>query len=347
MTKDNLIYTHEMDCPICNKTHEIQERRRITQAIVKEEIVDYEEVYFLCPFTDEQENEFVPAAIMGENLMRARNAYRIQKGLLTSNEIACIRGFYGLSQSDFSSLLGWGNVTVTRYESKMIQDETYDEMMRLVYENPLFALECIEKHSNRFSTEKYNRIRNTITKKVEELSSLYLKKKAIKSSYVRFEDRSNLNGNKTLDIEKIANVIGYFAQYVENLYKVKLMKLLWYTDALSFRRHGYSMTGLVYKHMPLGALPLAYAEIISLPTVEAIEEFIDEDICYRIRPKGQISCSAFSHDELNILETVTAKFKDFKTKELIEYMHKEPAYTQTTPNQIIPFSLAKQLNELI
>jgi len=33
------------------------------------------------------------------------------------------------------------------------------------------------------------------------------------------------------------------------------MKLLWYADALHFRRHGISMTGLAYKHMPYGALP--------------------------------------------------------------------------------------------
>ena len=45
------------------------------------------------------------------------------------------------------------------------------------------------------------------------------------------------------------------------------MKLLWYADAIHFIRHGKSMMGLVYKHMPFGALPLGYDEIIYLPTV--------------------------------------------------------------------------------
>ena len=44
---------------------------------------------------------------MDENLLRARDAYRTQKGLLTSKEIAEIRDFYGLTQSDFSAMLGW------------------------------------------------------------------------------------------------------------------------------------------------------------------------------------------------------------------------------------------------
>lgn len=59
-------------------------------------------------------------------------------------------------------------------------------------------------------------------------------------------------------------LLGYFAQYIESLDKVKWMKLLWYTDALYFKREGKSMTGLVYKHLPLGAVPVAYNELLYL-----------------------------------------------------------------------------------
>ncbi|MCK9331417.1 MAG: DUF4065 domain-containing protein [Clostridiaceae bacterium] len=346
MNKDYLISTNETDCPICNKVHSLEIRKRLTQAVIKEEIVDYEEVYYLCPLSDEEENEFVPAGIMDENLLRARDAYRIKKGLLTSYDIAEIRNFYGLTQSDLAALLGWGEVTVTRYESKTIQDETYDNIMRMVYENPMFALECIDRHKDRFTIEKYNKIRKNIANKVEELGSLYLKKQEIRSLYVNFEEQSEFNGYKTLDIEKLANVIGYFSQFVENLYKVKLMKLLWYADVIFYGRHGNSITGLVYKHMPLGALPIAYDEIIHLPTVKIVEEIIYEDISYRICPNKEVNISEFSLEELSVLETVATTFKNYRSKEIVDYMHKEKAYRDTVPNQIIPYSLAKQLNEL-
>lgn len=346
MNKDYLINTNEKDCPICNKVHSLELRKRLTQSIVKDEIIDYEEVYYLCPLSDEEENEFVPAGLMDENLLRARDAYRRKKGLLTSNEIAGIRNYYGLTQSDFSALLGWGDVTVTRYESKTIQDETYDNIMHMVYENPMLALECMDKHKDRFTSEKYAKIRKNIAHKVEEAGNLYLKKQEINSLYVNFEEESELNGYKKLDTEKVANVIGYFSQFIENLYKVKLMKLLWYTDAVSYRRYGRSMTGLVYKHMPLGALPIAYDEIIYLPTVKVVEEMIHDDISYRIYPNKKVNISDFSLEELSVLETVATTFKDYKSKEIIDYMHKEKAYTDTVPNQIIPYSLAKQLNEL-
>ncbi|MDD2402663.1 MAG: DUF4065 domain-containing protein [Clostridia bacterium] len=346
MNKDYLIEKIEMDCPICNKVHSLEMRKRLTQGLVKGEVVDYEEVYYLCPLSNEEENKFVPAGLMDENLLRARDAYRSKKGLFTSKEIAKIRDFYGLAQSDFSAMLGWGDVTVTRYESKTIQDETYNNIMRMAYENSMFALESLDKHKDRFTSEKYKRIRKNITDKVEELGKLYLKKQEINSLYVNYQEESEYNGYKQLDFKKLASVIGYFSHFVNNLYKVKLMKLLWYADVLHFRRHGRSMTGLVYKHMPYGALPIAYDEIIYLPTVKVIEEIIYEDISYKIVPNKEINVSDFSLEELSILETVATAFKDYRSKEIVDYMHEEKAYLETEAYQIIPFNLAKELKEL-
>lgn len=149
-----------------------------------------------------------------------------------------------------------------------------------------------------------------------------------------------------MDIEKLANVIGYFACFVNNLYKVKLMKLLWYADALYYKRHGRAITGLVYKHMPFGALPIAYDEIIYLPTVKVAEEVIYDDISYKIIPKGEINLSSFSLEELSVLEKVATTFMNYKSREIVDYMHEEKAYTDTEPNEIIPFSLSEKLKDL-
>lgn len=86
MNKDYLINMVDKDCPFCNKTHSLEQRKRLSQSIVKDEAVNYEEIYFLCPLSDEDENEFVPAGLMDENLLRARNSYRQKKGLLTADE---------------------------------------------------------------------------------------------------------------------------------------------------------------------------------------------------------------------------------------------------------------------
>ncbi|NLX91315.1 MAG: hypothetical protein GXZ07_06970 [Firmicutes bacterium] len=142
--------------------HSVEMRKRQTQAFIKEELVEYEQVYYRCNVKRE-ENKFVPSGIMDENLLRARDAYREKHHLLTSKDIKKIRNIYDLSQSDFAALLGWDDITVTRYETKAIQDGASDSMMKMIYNNPLFAIECLEKHKERFNKESYDRIRSKIT----------------------------------------------------------------------------------------------------------------------------------------------------------------------------------------
>jgi len=345
MNKDLLMEEIQMDCPFCNVIHTLEKRKRDTQGIVKGEIVDYEEIYYLCPITEE-ENEFLPAGIMDKNLLMARDAYRTSKGLLTSSEITEIRKLYELTQNEFSNLLGWGNITVTRYESKTIQDETYDRLMRMALDNPLFTLERLEKNKEKFTEQKYMKIRKKVVERIEESGIQYLKIQEIKSAYASYSIESHYNGYKLLDLEKLADVIGYFAHSVNHLYRIKLMKLLWYADVLHYKRHGKSMMGLVYKHMTYGALPLAYDEIVHLPTVMLEEQIIYNDISLKITPKNELNLSLFSPEELSILQLVSGKFKYDYAKEIIDYMHKEEAYKLTKPYHIISYELAKELNEL-
>jgi len=344
--KDMLIEKIEMDCPICGDTHFVEKRIRETQALFKREIVDYEEIYFVCDRSHEEDNEFVSAKVLDSNLLKVRDAYRLAHDLLTSSEISEIRSYYGLTQSEFAAMLGWGEVTVTRYESKTVQDETYDSIMRMVYENSMLALEYLDKHRDRFSNKRYNEIRSNVKAKLDVSSRIYLKMQEIKSIYTKYEEVSDYNGYKILDIEKLANVMGFFANEVSYLYKVKMMKLLWYADSIYYRRYGHSMTGLVYEHMTYGALPIGFNEILSVPTIEVIEEMIYEDISYRIVPKIKVHEGVFSRDELDVLELVANKFKDYRAKQIVNYMHKEKAYMDTEDHELIPFSLARDLNEL-
>ena len=83
MNRGNLIRRIHMESPICDKVHEIEERTRITELIIKGEEVNYVETYYLCPNSDEDENEFVTGKMMNDNLLNARNEYRKAHDLLT------------------------------------------------------------------------------------------------------------------------------------------------------------------------------------------------------------------------------------------------------------------------
>lgn len=345
---DKLIEKIEMDCPFCNKNHTIEKRKRITEALIKKEKVAYQEEYYLCTETYEEENEFVTAKLMDENLLKARDAYRKNKGLLTSKDIKDIRKKYNLTQADFSHLLGLGEITITRYESKLIQDETYDRIIRLIGENALSALQYLKQNKEKFEKSKYNQIKENIKTIVKVDTYNYLNKQEIYAKYIQYEDESILNGFTKINIEKLNSVLKYISEKINNLYKVKLMKLLWYIDFEYYKTYNRSITGLVYLHERMGALPIGFDEIIKLPSIKVDEQLKEYDgeykSCYHILPNEDYKTDKLSKNEMEIIDKIIEKFYSFNTNEIVAYMHKEKAYIDTTQSQIIDYSFAKYIN---
>ena len=344
MENSILIRKVHMNCPLCDKMHEIEERKRTTSITIKGEEVFYEERFYFCANADEDENEFETAAMTNENLLNARNAYRVKMGLLTSTEIVALRESYGLSQVDLAKLLGWGEATISRYESKAIQDEAYDTMLRLIKDNPLQALEFLKKNADKFTMSKRVEIRSHIVDKLDSYGKEFLTRQTFESEYANFEEPSDSNGFTMLNIEKIEAMISYIAEKTDNLFKVKLMKMLWYTDVLSFIENGCSMTGMVYRHENMGALPVGHYSLMNLENLNIQEEMSHNyDTMLHVYPTVNMDYSVLTDGEKAILDKIIIKFKDYKTKDIVAYMHDEKAYLETKPGEIIPFSLAKEI----
>ena len=173
----------------------------------------------------------------------------------------------------------------------------------------------------------------------------FLARQTFKGEYVDFDEPSDSNGYKLLDIDKLEAVISYLAESIPNLYKVKLMKILWYSDALSFIRTGKAMTGLVYRHEKMGALPVGHYSLMNLENLNIREEFgyNCDSVIYHVYPSAKMDYSILSDIEKEILNDVINKFKDYTTNEIVDYMHEERAYKETVNGAIIPFTLAKEI----
>lgn len=344
MDAGKLVRKVHMNCPLCDKTHEIEERKRLATTIIKGDKVTYEESFFVCVNMDEEENEFETGSMANENLINARNSYRVDHGLLTSYEIVAIRESYGLSQVDLARLLGWGEATISRYESKAIQDEAYDTMLRLIKDNPLQALEFLKKNADKFSGPKRQEVRSKIVEKLDSYGKEYLTRQAFEGEYANYEEPSDANGFVLLNIDKIEAVISYIAEKVANLFKVKLMKMLWYVDTLSYKKDGYAITGLVYRHNEMGALPIGHYRLMSLENLNVREEVsVNYDSMLHVYPSKGMDYSVLSTRDKKIIDTVIKKFKNYKAQEIVDYMHEEKAYQETNPGDIIPFSIAKEI----
>lgn len=341
MENSTLIRRVHMECPICDKVHEVEERRRQTVITIKGEEVTYEERFYYCAYAEEEEAEFESARMSNENLLNARNAYRRKQGLLTSEDIVAIRESYGLSQVDLARLLGWGEATISRYESKAIQEEVYDVMLRLIRDNPLMALEFLKKNEMKFTDAKAKELRARMIEKIEESGKEYLARKAFEGEYAAYDVSSDSNGYTKLDIDKLEAIISYLAKADSELVKMKLMRMLWYSDALAFKKNGYAMTGLVYRHEMMGALPVGHYSLMNLQRLNVKEEVSNAyDTVLHIYPNEEMDYSVIGDEEKEILDIVVEKFK--APKELAECMKEEMVYKQTSVGAVIPFSLVRE-----
>ena len=121
------------------------------------------------------------------------------------------------------------------------------------------------------------------------------------------------------------------------------MKLMWYADALSYKRRGLAITGLVYQALPMGAVPVGHNSIIDLKDVPCEEVDMGETNAYHFSLSGKQTFSELSNEEKDILDVVIEKLGKMGKNEIVNFMHKEQAYVETAPRDIIQFKYAESL----
>lgn len=239
-------------CTCCMEEHEVQVVRVWEHTAFKKENVDYLAEYYYCDLAKEC---YMDEAMTASNDIRLKDAYRKKTGLLRSDEIVAIREKYKITQSDLCILLGWGGKTITRYESHQVQDKAHDSILKKLNQDPEWFLRLLSDAKDLISPPLYKKYFDNATYLYESNQDKYLRK-SIEAKYARYFESKMYNGNMMLSLDKVVDVIRYFSNSskVTNLYKVKLMKLLWYADCLAYKSRGYAITGLVYQALPMGAV---------------------------------------------------------------------------------------------
>ena len=103
----------------------------------------------------------------------------------------------------------------------------------------------------------------------------------------------------------------------------------------------------MYVHEEFGALPLGHDQIMYLPSISFNKKQItEEQFQYNIFLKKEYRIKKINDKDKEIIDKVINKFKNFRSSEISDYMHKEDAYKNTLLLQIIPFSLTKTLKPL-
>lgn len=326
-------------CLACMENHEVPTVQVTDTEIFKDTTVSFAATYEYCSRADQylEDEEMIRA-----NSLAMKDAYRQNAGMLTSREIQEIRQQYGVSQKDFSEILGWGQATITRYENHQVQDRAHDDILRKISADPKWFIEMLHRAQGRITSKASAKYLQAAQNQFSQHQPQYFKD-SFYAAYANYTDKL-LTGGIQLNLDKVVDMINYCACKTNNLYKVKLMKLLWYADTLHFKRHGKAISGLVYKSLPMGAVPLNHECILELVGVTFDYMEYAERQAYRIIPPQCFQADKLGKSEIEALNKVLEQLGHLTTTEIVDTMHKEEAYKQTLPNTIIPFSHAKSLS---
>ncbi|WP_240373965.1 type II TA system antitoxin MqsA family protein [Bacillus piscicola] len=327
-------------CLLCMEEHVVETVEVTDHETFKGEEVSFTAQYEYCSATEDflESEEMIKA-----NSLAMKDAYRERLGLLTSSELHDIRKKYDISQKDFSEVLGWGRATITRYENHQVQDRAHDDVLRKISSDPKWLIEKLHeaKEQDKISEKAY-------VKSLHKAKEQYKKKKnqylidSIYASYANYEDPL-IRGNADLNLKKVVEMINYLSEKVNNLHKVKLMKMLWYSDIVHFKRQEKSISGLVYNARRMGAVPEGYDQIVLLDGVQFDTVQYGENIGYKFNPSPGFQITELTEEEIQTLDDVISEVGSLTTDEIVHKMHEEEAYKHTVSNSPISYSFAKDV----
>ncbi len=331
-------------CPYCKKEVEYKIEKRDIKEFRGIEINTYENVA-VCKecYQDLYVNE-----IEEKNNERIYELYREKANIIKPQDIVDLREKYNISQRELTSILGFGKMTINRYERGGVPTKSQSDYIKLLIENDDKFIEKVREayKKNNINEKTYEKIiskelNNNVSKKeVQDNIRKYLK-------FVLNRKPDIYNGYKVLDIEKIENIISYIASKVKNLTITSLNKYLWYIDMLSFNQRSIAITGLTYQNQKFGPtiIDKKYDEISLLDDKYTREDIETENgNTTKIISNENYNLDQISDTERKIIDKIIKILKNKSVTDISELSHKEEGWKKTKRFERISFEYAMKLN---
>ncbi len=333
-------------CPNCDEVRDVREERRKESYSVRGETVEVDAHVVVCtvcgrtisdPARDEQVLRTVYAA------------YRERHGLLKPEEIRALRERYGLSQRSLARLLGWGMITIQRYEQGALQDEAHDQVLRGL-RDPQVVLEWLDRDGDRLPDRIREHVRQAALKEAGAAQPERLARQL--ELLVATESRLDpeLHGFRIFDLGRVSQLVAHFARACPDLFKTKLAKLLWLSDFAHFRLHRVSITGIAYARYPHGPAPDHFQSVLGaleeMGSIRLVERFAGPYLGDVVETAQEGELDEFTDSERKIVGLVIKRFGHLPATDLSRLSHAEPAWADRTDGERIPYTEADRIGLL-
>jgi len=330
----------KISCPFCGQDTKIKIIKESEDMEIRDLHIPVERTYYHC---EECGEEFEIHSDDYDPFDTAYREYRRRKGWVQPEEIKEFRESIGLTQKQFSELLGIGIATLNRYENGALQSEANNRLISLCIKDPWALLRYAKGKLPSFSEEDQEKLNKNIENYLGGIPQL------VSDAIARFGnyDANILSGDRIFDFKKFSELAKILCHETEQ-FTTKLQKLFFYVDFKHYKDFKSSITGMRYAHLPHGPVPDGYRTwLVALtdwmgilePEKIEFEQYSGEVFVF----KGDPNYNIFSWDELNTIRFVKNYFSNFSSVQMEEFSHQEKGYLMTNQRHCIPYEYAKDL----
>lgn len=312
-------------------------RQEKSELTFRKEQFQYVHQFYEC---DETKERFTTTELDEVNIAQVYNQYRAKYGIPFPDEIKRIRQRYGLSASKMSQILGFGDNQYCLYENGDMPSETNGKILMTI-QNPQIFENFVANAKNQLEDSEFVKIINKVK------SVKYDNNNELAKSYVFSGNRRDIfNGYATQSISKLKNIILFYIEKFGGVFFTMMNKLLFYTDFYGYKTTGRGMSGLAYKAIQRGPVPVRWDRIYS-----SFDDIQPEIVHFDSGAEGTRLVSNISPDfaeftetELNILDTIYQRFKTDNSTKISGISHTENAWQKYVDSgQMISFDMAFSL----
>jgi len=324
-------------CPKCNTERQCTTVLRIESYPTRGDEIEIESNVLICSECGE---DIFDKKLDSENIKKIYSAYREKHGLLSPDDIRAIRVRYGLSQRGMSRFLGWGEVTLHRYESGGLPDRVHNDLLKMISTHEGMEHYLKESGSNIPAAEH-----ETVISALRTATKKFSLKEVFETMQADY-GASITTGYRTINMMRLENMVLFFSE--NGVWKTKLNKLLWYSDFVAFRRNTCSISGLAYQREVHGPVPFRFFTMLDALGEENLIDTEEIDVgtygVIKITAKRKADLSIFSASEIDVLMYVSHYFSTMTSTAISNKSHDERAWIETPQGDLISYNYSEVLS---
>ena len=314
-------------------------KHEVAELTFRKEKFQYIHLFYECIDSKER---FTTSELDEISIGQVYNQYRVKYAIPFPEDILNTRLKYGLSALKMSKILGFGDNQYRLYENGDMPSEANGKILMSIKDKYVFET-FVKNARSQFDNGEYEKIVAKIHAIEDDDSDSVI-------NYLFNGNKKDVyNGYVTHSLVKLKNLLLFYISRYGGVFFTMMNKLLFYTDFCHYKMYGKGISGLSYKAIQYGPVPMRWDRVYSF-----YNDIQQEIVCFASGVEGAKLISdvspnmdCFSKSELRVLDKVYQCFRLNNSTQIAELSHSEDAWIKNVGSgNLISYSMAFDLKAL-